>query len=137
MRGAHCEIKLTALPERDAVELAQRLGVHPAQAGEIARESGGHPYWIHELALHARARSLSDETSSSGLTLDEALRARVGRLSAEARALLEIVAVAGKPLDPALAEAALPNITTAIIPPWSAAKMSSPTSRKAARYRRE
>jgi eukaryotic-like serine/threonine-protein kinase len=69
-------------------------------AARIARESGGNPYFVYELARQTETLLAGDETGTitSGLDLDEALWRRVKGLEASARDLLEIVAVAGKPL---------------------------------------
>src|SRR5262249_58188864 len=66
-----------------------------------AGESEGSPFFIHELAQHAGA-GLRDPAT----TLDQVLWSRVERLPGEARALLEVVAVAGRPLGVAEVSAA-------------------------------
>jgi len=65
------------------------------QAATIARESGGNPFFIRELARYRRENGLR---SVSELTIDQLILARVAALSEPARRLLEIVAVAGRPL---------------------------------------
>ncbi|MBI3824062.1 MAG: protein kinase [Planctomycetes bacterium] len=66
------------------------------QADAIARESGGSPYFIHELAQHVHEGAALATTAQ--INLDEVLQQRVARLPADSRALLEAVAVSGKPL---------------------------------------
>ncbi|MGH9485778.1 MAG: protein kinase domain-containing protein, partial [Terriglobales bacterium] len=78
-------IPVAALPPQRAQALARLLlGAAPdaeAKAERIARESGGNPYFIHELTQHATA------TAS---TLDAMLWNRVQLLPAPARTLLEM-----------------------------------------------
>src|SRR5262249_15377547 len=69
------------------------LGEGGEPVEHVAHESQGSPFFIHELARHAAAGRRDPAT-----TLDQVLSSRVERLSAEARALLEVVAVAGRPL---------------------------------------
>jgi hypothetical protein len=65
-------------------------------AESIAEEARGHPLFIDELVRHA---ALSDDARPAELKLDEALVARITRLDEPARRLLELLAVAGGPLD--------------------------------------
>jgi|GEM_PF-6081218 len=60
----------------------------------LLREAGGHPLFLRELA-----RACADDpTVVTTAPLDEILRSRIGRLPFAARALLEVVALAGVPL---------------------------------------
>jgi serine/threonine protein kinase/tetratricopeptide (TPR) repeat protein len=92
---------LTADASRDLV--LRLLGdSEPAartQAEAIARESAGNPFFVSELVQYARecGRSAGDRASVD-LDLDKVLWARIQRLPDEARRLLEVVAVAGRPL---------------------------------------
>jgi hypothetical protein len=82
-----------------ALSLADsEIGISPAQAELIARESAGNPFFINELARFGRL--------GGAATLDEMVGARVRQLPEEARRLLEIVAVAGRPLEAEVAERA-------------------------------
>ena len=67
-----------------------------ARAKSIARESGGNPFFINELVRYGQ-RKLGPTT------LEEVIRSRISELSEEALRLLETVAVAGRPLDLAMA----------------------------------
>ncbi|HZW32860.1 MAG TPA: hypothetical protein VFF52_19250, partial [Isosphaeraceae bacterium] len=71
-----------------------------ARAQAIARESLGSPYFIHELVQHVQVPVAAPEESSAAhsVRLDEVLWARVQSLPDPACRLLEVVAVAGKPL---------------------------------------
>jgi serine/threonine protein kinase len=71
-----------------------------SQVESIACESGGSPYFIHELVQHARSGvALAGHSNGTGqITLDEVLCQRVARLPDDSRRLLEIVAVSGRPL---------------------------------------
>ncbi len=94
-------VEVAPLSLDESRALAQALlgaGGEPAEA--IARESGGSPFFVQELAQHAAAGGAA---GAGGVPLDEVLGARVERLPADARLLLEVVAVAGRPLAAALA----------------------------------
>ncbi len=85
-----------------------------AHADAIVREAGGSPFFLYELAQHVRQapklalppeprteRFTLPTTSSeaaSDITLNDVLWKRVLRLPESARRLLEVVAVAGRPL---------------------------------------
>jgi serine/threonine protein kinase len=86
------------LPERRELALALLASRDPAaqaHADAIARESGGNPFFISELVHYLGA---SGAQPGGGVTLHEVLWRRVLRLPEEARRLLEVVAVAGRPL---------------------------------------
>ena len=90
-------IEIAELEHQEATGLAAALmpdGVasEASVAEAIARESGGNPLFIAELA-----RNVGDDASTP--TLDEAIGARIDALPEPARLLLELVAVAGKPID--------------------------------------
>ncbi len=90
-------IPLVGLPVGQAAQLAQLLlgpGADAKWAGVIAQESRGHPLFLSELIHFSRSR---DHSAPGTLTLEAALRARVERLPKQARALLELVALAGRP----------------------------------------
>ena len=74
------------------------------QAETIAHESSGNPFFIRELVRYRAEHGLR---RVSDLTIDQLILGRVAALDAPARALLEIVAVAGRPLaTPTAADAA-------------------------------
>ena len=91
-----CELALTLLGQRDSRSLAL--------AETIARESGGNPFFVHELVQCIDASLDVVESPTAGaLILDEVLWSRIQSLSDEPRRLLEVIAVSGQPLR--LAEA--------------------------------
>ncbi len=113
------EVAVTPLSESEARELAltQLTAGQPSAADEpatqaraeaIARESLGSPFFVHELVQHVQVPVSAPEGPSAAhaVRLDEVLWARVQRLPGPVRRLLEVVAVAGKPLPLALAGAA-------------------------------
>jgi len=94
------EITVEELGAEEARELAlaelTRSGAaqpSPARAAVIARESGGWPFFIRELC--------QTEGATFGVepSLDAMLWTRVCALPAEARRLLEVIAVAGRPIE--------------------------------------
>jgi hypothetical protein len=66
----------------------------------IARESGGSPFFIHEFALSVRSRRAGGRASPAmaAITLDGLVMDRVASLPETSRRLLEVVAVAGRPI---------------------------------------
>ena len=96
------EIGVQPLEEHSALTLATALlgqSGGPAAASRIVRESGGNPFFIGELARYALEHPewLTGDRSGT-FDLDQVLWARVTRLPAAARSLLELVAIAGQPL---------------------------------------
>jgi hypothetical protein len=96
------EIAVEALDEQEARELALReltRGAPPEaeapldRAAAIARESGGWPFFIRELGRP------HDAPSGAQPSLEAMLWARVSALPDGARRLLEVIAVAGQPID--------------------------------------
>ncbi|MCB9553963.1 MAG: AAA family ATPase [Myxococcales bacterium] len=85
--------------------LAERLleeGSSGERVARIADEAGGHPFLITELAAHTRLRL----DRSKGFKLGDAIQARVADLPREARMVLELVALAERPLPTRLVIAA-------------------------------
>ena len=111
----------------EACELGLKLLGHrrtPALglARAIAHESGGSPFFIGELVRYVRSElgyvgggavGNAEDLAPSGLSLENLIRSRLGRLPAGARRLLELVALAGRPLalDTAVAAAGLKGST--------------------------
>lgn len=99
----HCHVE--PLPPEIAVELARQLlaptdDTRTDLADAVARESAGNPYFAHELARHLRREPPDGQLPERGsLSLDDVLAARAAMLSPEARRLLEVVAIAGRPTD--------------------------------------
>jgi hypothetical protein len=100
------DLTVEALTPAEAQDLAWTLldsgGPTAAQRAEIiARESGGSPFFITELVRHLppEAGPSDRPLAAPGISLDEMLGARIGRLPAAARRLLEVVAVSGRPLS--------------------------------------
>ena len=97
------ELEVGPLSETEAVALAYELlaseGADTDAARTIARESRGHPYFIHELAHYVKDEGL---TEGVALSLDMVINKRVQRLPQQARRVMEVVAVAGQPIAPTL-----------------------------------
>lgn len=93
-------LQLGALASEDAIALAEHLlprdvPDRAARAALVVREASGNPFLIAEFALNTDR----DVTGS----LEAILHGRVARLNDDARCLLEIVAIAGDPIDSAVA----------------------------------
>ncbi|MCP3960348.1 MAG: protein kinase [bacterium] len=91
----------------EAVALATKLlGERRAQGESLPRaiavESRGSPFFVTELVRYARSELGAIEGDggfvSTGLSLEGLIRNRLARLPAGARRLLELVAIAGRPL---------------------------------------
>lgn len=98
-------LEIGPLSEGDARRLALRhLQEEPERADlatHIARESGGIPFFVEELARHASLVQFG--VAEAMPSMDGFTRHRVSRLSAPARILLEAVAVAGQPVPQTIA----------------------------------
>jgi hypothetical protein len=95
-RLAALHVRLSLLSASEAEQLALWLLPPGAEAAEraraISREAGGLPFLVDELARWSGGASDGREPS-----LDRLLAMRLERLPAEARRLLELCAVAGRP----------------------------------------
>jgi len=91
-----------SLEETEALAVALLGGDDPAArrcAAAIARESAGSPLFVQALVRHVQSRSGEPAFRELGdVGLDEVLWREVSRLPDEARRLLEVLAVAGRPL---------------------------------------
>lgn len=101
------ELAIEALTPKEARDLALALlGTDGSGASEqadaIARESGGNPLFVAELARHVHVEAGPAQSQGSrpsgGITLDEVLWRRISRLPDDARRLLEVIAVSSRPL---------------------------------------
>jgi hypothetical protein len=101
------EITIGPLAFDDACELAMALlgiddGAARQTAEGIAREAGGSPFLLEELARGASAYhriAMGDVlTERSAVSLDDMLTQRAARLPADARRLLDVIAIGGRPL---------------------------------------
>jgi hypothetical protein len=101
--GRWIDMPLEQLATADARALAavllQRAGLAAAHADAVARESGGNPLFVHELVRYLGEHADTHRPGALSLTLEQMLRKRLAELPAAARALLDVVAVAGRPLD--------------------------------------
>jgi tetratricopeptide (TPR) repeat protein len=81
---------------RVAERILQRIGASDRVSPDaIANEARGHPLHIEELARHVADTGTGTDASPK---LDDAIWSRIGRLSADARRLVELVAIAASPL---------------------------------------
>src|SRR5205085_241057 len=96
-------LTLEPLTTEEVRTLTRLLLGNDDHAEAIGRESGGNPFFVYELVQHLQARSSEPLSAVEAVTLDQVLSARVQRLSAEAGRLLEVLAVAGRPLPQTVA----------------------------------
>lgn len=95
-------VKLGPLASAHACELAKMLleranGQNTVRdASQLATEAGGHPLFIDALVRHAASTALAEPAPAR---LEEALMQRVERLDADTRRVLELIAIAGTPVD--------------------------------------
>ncbi|NVB82917.1 MAG: protein kinase [Kofleriaceae bacterium] len=89
------DVALQPLARADAEALlAALLPDDAVRAASLAAEAGGSPLLLHALARHA---------PTTVLPLGDVIRSRVAQLPVEARQLLEVLALAGRPLAEAVA----------------------------------
>jgi tetratricopeptide (TPR) repeat protein len=110
------ELTVGPLEPADSQRLALALlGSDDASARRtaegIARESGGSPFLLEELARSASGYhkfTMAGDTSAPrpAFTLDRILSERLERLPSDARRLLEVIAIGGRPLPVSLVGAA-------------------------------
>ncbi|MCA1664903.1 MAG: AAA family ATPase, partial [Myxococcales bacterium] len=89
-------LRLEPLPRADAERLARLLaGESPdLDAAAVAVEAGGHPMFIEELVRHIG----KEAKLPNRIRLDQALTERIAQLSPSARRVVEVLAVAGRPV---------------------------------------
>jgi tetratricopeptide (TPR) repeat protein len=93
---------LEPLSRGDACTLAAALlgegGASPnVRAEAIAKESGGHPFFISELVRRPLMQAVVAGVGAAPSSLDDMVWERIQRLGDEPRAVLEVVAVAATP----------------------------------------
>ena len=94
------EVAVHPLEMSEARQLAESLLREEAGEDEIAHivaESGGVPFFINELSHHCLHHDATCRQSS----LDNIIWERINRLSFEARNLLQVIAIAGRPVKQA------------------------------------
>jgi serine/threonine protein kinase/tetratricopeptide (TPR) repeat protein len=101
-------IDLTPLSDRSVRELcAERLSTRtsppPRLVERIVHEARGNPFLAQQLVALALAKQARGESDLENLSMEELVSRTVALLSAEARELLHVLAIAGRPLAPGLA----------------------------------
>ena len=82
-----------------ATLLLARSGAAPARADEIAREADGHPLFVDELVRFTAIRGRDATIPLEHFSLEEALGNRLARLEPGPRRVLELLSLAGAPLE--------------------------------------
>lgn len=111
------DLHVGPLSFQGSCDLARRLfaAADPPPSDEVvaavARESDGNPFFVGELVRHVSAGGAVE------VSLSEVVTARLSGLSERARRTLEVVAVAGRPLEQGIVEkaAGLSNDARAVI----------------------
>jgi serine/threonine protein kinase len=117
------KIDVSELSKEDAKRLVSQLfgkeELSKSQMGAIIEESGGNPYFINELVHYARQNlantsskqsivlpnflaeqhSLVDDASISVMKLEDVIYNRILQLPQNARQIVEVVAIAGRPIE--------------------------------------
>jgi eukaryotic-like serine/threonine-protein kinase len=111
-------LTLQRLPDAEAEQLANGLlqGSLPQDVlRSLIAESKGHPLFLRELLTHVRNGALAHELAT--LSLNDALLYRIRALSNDARVLLELTALAGKPYGVQVFSRALnkPDLPSALL----------------------
>ncbi|MFI5301260.1 MAG: AAA family ATPase, partial [Polyangiales bacterium] len=94
-------IEVAALADEDAKRLAAGLLATPTlddSLESIVRESAGNPFLLAELVRYQQSGAGLRRSKSGRIHLEDVLSARLSEFSEEARLLLELVAVAGRPI---------------------------------------
>jgi DNA-binding CsgD family transcriptional regulator len=99
-------VERLAVPPLTADGVAKLAAGHGFDSGHLHRVTGGNPFYVTEV--------LAAPSWTVPATVSDAVRARVSRLSSEARDLLELVSVSPVGLEPELAEALQPNAGAAL-----------------------
>jgi serine/threonine protein kinase len=101
------EVSLETLTPNEAHDLARTLlqdslmqpGNGKERVDAIAREAGGSPFFIVELARYSESTGLATgEYGAGDMALDSVIHSRISLLPEGGRDLLEVVAVAGRPI---------------------------------------
>ena len=101
-------IDLTPLSDSSVRELctdrlSTRSSAPPRLVDRIVQEARGNPFLAQQLVALALAKQARGETDLENLSMEELVHRTVALLSHEAHALLTVLAIAGRPLAPALA----------------------------------
>jgi len=98
------EVLMSALSKTEARALVREVlgdkAVLEPFSDAILQEAGGNPFLLEQLARYA---STSDQTATTGISLAMMLDARLNHLPTGARAFVDALAVAGRPINPELA----------------------------------
>jgi eukaryotic-like serine/threonine-protein kinase len=96
-------IELAALRAQDVRELCMRRLTRADMIERIVDEARGHAFLVQQLAVIAEAKQLQDDSSLDGLSVLGLVERACAYLGEPARALLHVLAVAGRPLSMQLA----------------------------------
>ncbi len=106
--GSVREIHVGPLPEQETRQLARAL--LPTETAEehdgldaIVRESAGNPFLVEQLVRYVTSSGEERKAGTSGVSLADLLEARLAQLPGGARKFLETLALAGRPIDVAVA----------------------------------
>ena len=89
-RGDVRDLEVLPLRDADAIELVTHLAEDESRTATVVAAAGGNPLALAEMA---RAPSMAE-----GMKMDDLVRARVQRLSADCQAMLAVTSIAARPL---------------------------------------
>ncbi len=89
-RGDVRDVEIQPLGDADAIELVTQLAEDSGRTATVVAAAGGNPLALAEMA---RAPSMAE-----GMKMDDLVRARVHRLSADCQAMLTVTSIAARPL---------------------------------------
>jgi hypothetical protein len=103
-------IALQPLSEEEAQRLVEHIVSDLESSGSaadaIVREAQGSPFFVREIAHHFANRSDGAEVRRLTLRVADVVRERVAEVPATARRVLDVVSVAGRPIEKSVAERA-------------------------------
>ena len=92
-------IYLLPFEAQDAEAFAKSLlGENKADPGSLALEAGGNAFFLRALVEHVRSEQRPPDANAAIVTLVQVIEARLNKLTLAARQLLDVLAIAGRPM---------------------------------------
>ncbi|MBU2511887.1 protein kinase [bacterium] len=101
-------LHLQELTENESFTLSKNLlGDSNASINQIIRESSGSPFLIEQFSRYFLEESSKEKPETGSLTVDDIFLRRLTRIPNEEREIMELAAIAGRPIDGELVLAVL------------------------------